>query len=348
MLPYGGSVVDGPGSRPPDAQGEAPQEPLGHLSRLGVALREADDVDEIARCLLSDLVTLPGVARVGFALTEGGGRRLRVVSTDEADADELDWTHIDAYDDVPLTAVVRTGEPVLGSLDDLESRFGGVVARQRRESIRAMAAWPLPGTGSPIGGIMLLFDEPQSFSDAQRLLLTAMARQAAEAVRRVRVASGRGPGETTADPELVGDGPRASVLLENDPQAAGAARRFLRRALADWEVDDEEVVETAQLLLSELVTNVVMHARTSSELTVHLDADVLTVVVRDLGGSTRSGEPAPVTVSDDEDPLKVFGRGLMLVEALADRWGSEQDATGTTAWFAIELGGPRESPAQTG
>ena len=342
-------MVNGAGSPPPDAQGEAPRAPLGHLSRLGFALRDARDIDEIARWLLADLVTLPGVARVGFALTEGGGRRLRFVSTDEADADELPWCHIDSYDDVPLTAVVRTGEPVLGSLDELEPRFAGVVAQQRQESTVAMAAWPLPGTGSPIGGIILFFDEPQPFSDAQRLLLDAMARQTAEAVRRVRVASGRGPGETTADdPALIGEGPRASVLLESDPQAAGAARRFLRGALAGWGVDDEEVVETAQLLLSELVTNVVMHARTSSELTLHLEVDVLTVVVRDLGGSSRSGEPAPIAVSDDEDPLRVFGRGLMLVEALADRWGSEQDATGTTAWFAIELGSGRESSAQTG
>ena len=348
MLPYAGLVVDGPGSRPPDAQGEEQRGPLGHLSRLGFALREASDVDEIARCLLTHLVTIPGVARVGFALTEGGGRRLRVVATDEVDAEELSWSHIDAYDDVPLTAVVRTGEPVHGSLDELEARFAGVVARLRGGSTLAVAALPLPGTGSPIGGIMLFFDEPQPFSEEQRLMLAAMARQASEAVRRVRFASGRGPGEATADPALVGDGPRASVLLENDPQAAGAARRFLRRALAGWGVDDEDVVETAQLLLSELVTNVVMHARTSSELTLHLDADVLTVVVRDLGGSTRSGEPAPVSVSDDEDPLRVFGRGLMLVEALADRWGSEQDATGTTAWFAMGLGGPHEPSAQTG
>ena len=50
-----------------------PRAPLGHLSRLGLALVGASAIDDIARSLLTDLVALPGVGRVGFALTEGGG-----------------------------------------------------------------------------------------------------------------------------------------------------------------------------------------------------------------------------------------------------------------------------------
>ena len=45
----------------------------------------------------------------------------------------------------------------------------------------------------------------------------------------------------------------------------------------------------------------------------------------------------PPHVSDDEDPLRVFGRGLVLVEALADRWGSERDVVGTTSGSSLEL-----------
>ena len=70
----------------------------------------------------------------------------------------LEWCHIDAYDDVPLTAVVRNGEPVLGDLDALEAKYPDLVACKRDEGIAAMAAWPLPGTGSPIGGIVLFYD----------------------------------------------------------------------------------------------------------------------------------------------------------------------------------------------
>lgn len=334
-------MLDSGGVPAPEASGTGPRGPLGHLSRLGFALRSATDVDELVRSVLVDLVALPQVRRVGLALTEGGGRRLRYVSTDSVEADELVWCHIDSYDDVPLTQVVRTGEPVLGNLDALESRFAGVVAHQRAEGTAAMAAWPLPGTGSPLGGIILFFDTPQAFPDVQTRLLETMARRTAEAVRRVRLAVGRGPEEAAPDdPALIGTGERCSVLLESDPRAAGAARRFLREALATWGIEGD-VVDTAQLCLSELVTNVVMHARTTSELTLALSDEVLTVVLRDLGRPSGLGS---ITVSEDDDPLRVCGRGLMLVDAMADRWGSEQDATGTTAWFALEL---RSTPAAT-
>jgi anti-sigma regulatory factor (Ser/Thr protein kinase) len=311
-------------------------------------LRSARDVDEIARFLVDDLVELPDVCRVGIALTEGGGRRLRFVANERIGPEGLEWCHIDSYDDVPLTAVVRTGEPVLGNLDALEREFPGVVAHQREQGVQALAAWPLPGTGSPIGGLMLFFDRPQMFTEAQRGLIDATARRVSEAVRRIRVTSGRGPGDASPDdPELVGTGRRAVVLLENDLRAPGAARRFLRERLVEWGVG-EDAVETAQLCLSEVATNVVMHARTSSELTLHLEDNVLTVVVRDLGGSSRSGDPSVIVSADEEDPMRISGRGLLLVDALADRWGSEVDASGTTAWFALELDAGSGSSARTG
>nr|WP_281381013.1 ATP-binding protein [Nocardioides panaciterrulae] len=328
-------------------------------------MRSAGDVDEIARCLIRDLGELPGVVRVGVALTEGGGRRLKFTATDRATESTPEsttesatgpttgggpeWCHIDAYDDVPLTAVVRTGEPVLGDLDHLERQFTELVAHERERGVRALSAWPLPGLGSPIGGLIVFYDSPQPFTEQHRSLMEATARRVAEAVRRVRVTSGRGPGDATPDdPALVGSGERRSLLLEGDPRAPGAARQFLRAHLAEWGVDDD-LVETAQLCLSEMVTNVVMHARTSSELTLHLEAEVLTVVVRDLGGSSRAGDPTmEVALGEDDDPLGVSGRGLMLVDALADRWGSEADASGTTAWFALELASVGGHSSRTG
>ena len=108
------------------------------------------------------------------------------------------------------------------------------------------------------------------------------------------------------------------------------AERFLRDLLATWQVGDE-VLDSAELCLSELVTNAVVHAGTSSVLTVELEQDLLKVAVRDRG----AGE-IPNLV-EDEDPLKVFGRGLQLVDALADRWGTEQDESGTTSWFALRV-----------
>ncbi len=351
-------MLDDAGTPPPEV-GKTPRAPLGHLSRLGFALRSAADIDEVAHSVLLDLVTLPDVGRVGIGLSEGAGRRLRFVHrnapTDDASGDSSDdgaalaWWHIDAYDELPLTTVVRTGEPVLGSLEELEPRYPEIVARLRKGSTRAMAAWPLPGIGSPVGGIVVFFDAPQAFGEAQRRLLEATARRISEAVRRVRMVAGRGPGDVAPDdPTLIGDGECVRLLLEGDPRASGAARRFLREQLDRWEVD-EDTSDSAQLCLSELVTNAVIHARTSCELTVQLEAGLLTVVVRDLGGSSRAADPASyLPVPDDEDPLRVFGRGLTLVDALADRWGSERDASGTTAWFALELDNPQASSSRTG
>jgi anti-sigma regulatory factor (Ser/Thr protein kinase) len=323
-LPY---AVPVPASSPATAP-EDPRAPLGHLSRLGPALVGAAGIDDIARTLITDLSALPGVSRVGFALTEGGGRRLRFTASDRAPDGPVDWCHIDAYDDVPLTRVVRTGEPVIGHKDSLDQRYDAFVARQPDE-VQALAAVPLPGVGSPIGGL-IVFLEQEWREESQRRLLEATARRTADAVRRVRVVDVDALEE---EPEPDEDSPlTARIVLEGDPRSAGLARRFLRDFLGRFDVP-EEVSETAQLCLSELVTNAVLHAGTRSELRATLDAD-LTVSVRDRGRASPD-QPAP---DGDPDLLRVHGRGLMLVEALSDRWGSERDAAGTTMWFSLKVG----------
>jgi anti-sigma regulatory factor (Ser/Thr protein kinase) len=306
---------------------DQPQAPLGHLSRLGFALVGASGIDEIARSLLTDLAALPGVRRVGFALTEGGGRRLRFTASDRDLVEAINWCHIDAYDDVPLTLVVRTGNTVAGRLEALPERFRTFAAKQPAE-VTAVAAVPLPGVGSPIGGLIVFLDEEWS-TEVQTRLLEAIARRTADAVRRVRVVD---VDALEDEPEPTDDAAlTARIVLEGDPRSAGMARRFLRDFLARFDVSDD-LVGTAELCLSELVTNAIVHAGTRSELRATLDS-VLTVSVRDHG-RVSPDQPAP---DADPDPLRVHGRGLQLVEALADRWGSERDAAGTTMWFSLEL-----------
>jgi anti-sigma regulatory factor (Ser/Thr protein kinase) len=296
----------------------------------------ASGIDEIAVSLLTDLAALPGVHRVGFALSEGGGRRLRFTASDRTGGGAVDWCHIDAYDDVPLTQVVRTGEPVLGHRESLDPRYDDYVAAQPDE-VRALAAVPLPGIGSPIGGLVMLLEEEWAFDDTERQLLEATARRAAEAVRRVRIG---GRESIEVEPEEADESIlTARIVLEDDPKAAGLARHFLRQFL-DRAGISGDLAATAELCLSELVTNAIVHAESRSELRTRLDT-ALTVSVRDRGGPLS--ESAPDAAPDpDQDPLRVHGRGLQLVEALADRWGSERDAAGTTVWFSLELeGGPR-------
>jgi anti-sigma regulatory factor (Ser/Thr protein kinase) len=316
----------------PAPQPAEPQAPLGHLAHLGFALVGAPGIDEIATSLMTALVALPGVRRVGFALSEGGGRRLRFTASDRTTDGSVDWCHIDAYDDVPLTHVVRTGESVMGPREQLPAQFDGFVAGQPDE-VRALAAVPLPGIGSPIGGLIVFLEEVWAFDESQRRLLEATARRAADAVRRVRIGGGDGVEDEPrpADESVL----TARLVLDDDPRSAGMARRFVRDFLGRAEVS-EELVENAQLCVSELVTNAVVHAATRIELRATLGAE-LTVSIRDRGSASAH---APAEPDDDPDLLRVHGRGLLLVEALADRWGSERDAVGTTVWFSLELQPP--------
>ncbi|WP_395659429.1 ATP-binding protein [Nocardioides sp.] len=281
-----------------------------------------DDVETVVSAALGELIDIPGVRRAAVALSEGGGRRLRFRATD-SDA----WCHIDAYDDVPLTAVVRTGEPVLGDLDAMPDRYAGVVARQRSEGTAALAVLALPGRDQPIGGLMLCYDAVQPFDHAQRGRLEAVAARVGAAVRRARAGAAR----ADAHADEAAQAHRATLRLEDDPRAVGRARHFLRELLSAWRVGGD-VLDAAELCLSEIVTNAVVHAGTDSLLTVSLEEAVLRVEVRDRGAE------ADVGVVDDTDPLRVFGRGLQLVDAIADRWGAEHDHRGTRSWFDLEVG----------
>lgn len=89
---------------------------------------------------------------------------------------------------------------------------------------------------------------------------------------------------------------------------------------------DEEGIDDAALMTSELATNAVMHARSSYTLSIDLDGSHVRVEVRDA-----SAEPPRVS---HVDPLgENGGRGLAIVDAIADRWGSEPNIYGKAVWF---------------
>jgi anti-sigma regulatory factor (Ser/Thr protein kinase) len=120
----------------------------------------------------------------------------------------------------------------------------------------------------------------------------------------------------------------ARILLEPAATSARQARRFVAETLV--RLGDERLVDAASLLVSELVTNAVQHARSTVEVLVrrHGIRSVLRIEVRD--GSARP----PLMGGFDPDALS--GRGLALVEAVSDRWGVETDAGGKRVWFELE------------
>ncbi|HEV3226286.1 MAG TPA: ATP-binding protein [Acidimicrobiales bacterium] len=109
------------------------------------------------------------------------------------------------------------------------------------------------------------------------------------------------------------------------PSSAGAARRFVAAALGS----SDEVAELAVLLVSELASNAVLHARTAFELAVHVTADCIRVEIKD-GNHTMPALKSYVTES-------ITGRGLHMVAASAHRWGFESEPDGKVVWFELLL-----------
>lgn len=118
------------------------------------------------------------------------------------------------------------------------------------------------------------------------------------------------------------------ITLDPHPTSVAAAR--------EWSVDRaralgfDDLVDTVELLVSELVTNVVRHAGTAAEVTFAKTRRGLLVEVHDH-------DPTPPERVEDLDPLSTSGRGLALVEALADSSGTEHNGDGgKIVWFALD------------
>lgn len=120
----------------------------------------------------------------------------------------------------------------------------------------------------------------------------------------------------------------AFVVSERFPaelSTPAAARRFVAGALTAAGVPQSEAVP---VVVSELVTNSVLHAGTPSEVVVAVDEVRVRVEVHD-------GDPTLPTMRTPS-PETVAGRGLMLVDALTDRWGCAPGTGGKVVWFEVD------------
>jgi anti-sigma regulatory factor (Ser/Thr protein kinase) len=108
--------------------------------------------------------------------------------------------------------------------------------------------------------------------------------------------------------------------------AAVAARALVREVCAAWGLWD--VVDEAVLVVSELVSNAVDHARSASRVMLSLDGRGLTIAVRD---SCVCEPPRPRPLK----PAGTRGRGLFIVSAVSSAWGVEEHADGKTIWAVL-------------
>ncbi|MFJ4523066.1 ATP-binding protein [Streptomyces sp. NPDC088810] len=135
--------------------------------------------------------------------------------------------------------------------------------------------------------------------------------------------------------------------IRPDPAEVGRARRWARSRLAGSGITaDEPLAETLILLVSELVTNAVVHTGRPAVLRLCLPApaaeECASATVRVEVADRSSRAPVPRCAGGDA----TGGRGLALVDCLADRWGWSPDGAGKSIWCELDrCSPPRESAA---
>ena len=124
--------------------------------------------------------------------------------------------------------------------------------------------------------------------------------------------------------------------------SAAAARRFVRHALADWQAAD--ATADVALLTCEIVTNALVHAGTDIEVACRVQDGGVRVEVSD-GSRHRLIPPSDPRAADGAD--QESGRGLLIVDQLADSWGVSYAAQTKSVWFSYALpaaSGPADVP----
>ncbi|MFD9331226.1 SpoIIE family protein phosphatase [Streptomyces sp. NPDC060065] len=158
--------------------------------------------------------------------------------------------------------------------------------------------------------------------------------------------------------------------LPGTPLAPGAARDFVRAALAEWaelaphgaEMMDDRLTDDALVVVSELVTNAVVHAGTDVQLVCRMEGeeseqsreDAESIGSPGSAEGTHSGSPGSLVIEvSDHHPSRAvrddngeqpygtpeYGRGLRLVSALSDAWGITYRTGVKTVWARLPLGG---------
>ncbi|HSP39017.1 MAG TPA: ATP-binding protein [Frankiaceae bacterium] len=118
--------------------------------------------------------------------------------------------------------------------------------------------------------------------------------------------------------------PRATLALPSSLRSPALARALVAEALRNCPTD---VVDTALLLVSEVVTNAVRHA-VGSPLIIGVETEPVLMV------SVEDASPEP-PVHDDAALDAESGRGLGLVDALATTWGWHRSSPGKVVWFEL-------------
>jgi anti-anti-sigma regulatory factor len=138
-----------------------------------------------------------------------------------------------------------------------------------------------------------------------------------------------GPSTGSADGQLAG--PRQRRRIGPTVEAPATARAFVDDTCSRWLVS-AAVIETLKLIVTELVTNAVRHARPPIELVIRRSRWHIHLAVIDE-------ERQLAILRGPETPRSSTGRGLMLVEAFATAWGCTPTPSGKSTWATVRYAG---------
>ncbi|TWV42690.1 ATP-binding protein [Streptomyces misionensis] len=122
--------------------------------------------------------------------------------------------------------------------------------------------------------------------------------------------------------------------LPHSPRSARRARALLRRQLTEWKID-AQVADSAELLLSELMSNAVQHARRPFGRQIGVRVARYDGRLRVEVADANDARPRPKAADADDE----HGRGLAIVAALAGRWGCcpRPRGIGKAVWAELPL-----------
>ncbi|WP_241845150.1 ATP-binding protein [Streptomyces silvensis] len=137
------------------------------------------------------------------------------------------------------------------------------------------------------------------------------------------------PGGTSGHSAGTGPPQLLRRLDRRDLRAVSEVRGALRELLRHWGPPGR--ADTAELLTSELVTNALVHTDRDAVVTAAVGPGRLRVEVRDF----VARRPRVRSAEEGED---THGRGLVLVQSLADAWGVRAQGVGKVVWFELDAG----------
>lgn len=120
--------------------------------------------------------------------------------------------------------------------------------------------------------------------------------------------------------------------LDQEDQPVACARLALAKKLMEWQMT--ELLDDASVIISELVTNAARLGKIFSLTLRRTDRRTLRIEVEDSSAEVPKPRD-PLADLDREDPDDNGGRGLVLVEALSDRWGYELLPAGKIVWATL-------------